>query len=78
MHLLKHTTRKPKSIITIDDPEFNQQIQMETKCCCHCRQHWVLKPGSGVTRGYCFKCGDVTCGRKACGTCVPYEKKQGW
>jgi hypothetical protein len=41
----------------------------ETLCCCHCRIHWRIKPGSGIQRGYCLRCGQVTCGRQGCDTC---------
>ena len=78
MHILKHTVRKPKGIITIDDPEFAHTIQKETLCCMHCRRHWIVEPGSGKRRGYCYKCAGPTCGSKKCDTCVPFEKAMGY
>lgn len=46
----------------------------QTQQCCHCGRHWEVKPGSGTRRGWCVRCGKVTCGARACQTCVPYEE----
>lgn len=46
----------------------------ETLMCAHCQKHWRVRPGSGVKRGWCFRCGGPTCGKKACDTgCTPWE-----
>lgn len=42
--------------------------------CTHCRVQWIIQPGSGKTRGYCFNCSDITCGRAPCMECVPWER----
>jgi hypothetical protein len=43
--------------------------------CCHCGNHFVTVKGSGIIRGYCYACSDVTCGAVACMTHYPFEKK---
>ena len=45
----------------------------DTVQCCHCGKHWVYRPGSGKRRGWCTKCGRVTCGDAMCDPCVPIE-----
>ncbi len=47
----------------------------DTKACCHCGSHWVVKPGSGTVRGFCYGCHDHTCGNPACDACLPMEKR---
>ena len=42
--------------------------------CCHCGGHFQVVKGSGRKRGFCLKCGSVTCGHADCDTCLPYEK----
>lgn len=59
------------SVITYDD---GTVIEGDTAQCCHCGCHWVVQPGSGNVRGWCFKCGAVTCGSQACDRCLPLEK----
>lgn len=48
-------------------------VVAETSQCCHCGGHFVIEPGSGKVRGYCARCGDVTCGLQRCDGCVPNE-----
>jgi hypothetical protein len=55
-------------------PEFGSVIERETACCVHCRAHWIVEPGSGRTRGWCWKCAGPTCGSPDCDRCLPYEK----
>lgn len=43
--------------------------------CCHCQLTWQYKPGSGIRRGFCTRCGGVTCGKTACDTCYPHEQQ---
>jgi len=45
-----------------------------TAQCCHCGTHFVMRNGSGVRRGWCFKCPGVVCG-PGCAECVPIEKR---
>ncbi len=46
-----------------------------TQQCCHCGTHFVMKPGSGIVRGFCRRCMQVTCGRPECDACIPFERK---
>lgn len=46
----------------------------DTLTCCHCGYVWVPIKGSGIQRGFCLKCMQVTCGRPECNECVPQEK----
>lgn len=45
-----------------------------TKMCPHCGAHYVSRKGSRIKRTFCFHCGEATCGRAECETCVPLEK----
>ena len=69
MYLLKHTKPKAAGYIIIDDGFTKQEY--DTVQCVHCQRHWKVVPGSGRKRGWCFKCGGVTCGSKHCETCIP-------
>jgi len=52
-----------------------QVAEGDTLMCTHCQKHWRLKPGSGMQRGWCGRCGGPTCGKQKCETsCVPFEK----
>lgn len=62
--------RKAHGVFFIDGKEEGESIQ-----CCHCNGHFNLRPGSGVTRGFCMLCMRVTCGQKKCNACYPFEKK---
>lgn len=42
--------------------------------CPHCDGHWLVEPGSGVKRGWCFNCHRPHCGQPSCWTCKPFEK----
>ena len=46
-----------------------------THQCCHCGMHFTMVKGSGVRRGWCFKCGAVTCGQATCDHCIPLEAR---
>lgn len=50
-------------------------VEGETLCCCHCGKHWVRIIGSGNDRGFCLSCSKVTCGRKECDECIPFEAR---
>lgn len=67
MNIKKYTTLRPDGCEIITD-KFNDKIKQEadTKQCCHCGAHWKIQPGSGITRGYCFICNDLTCGSPRC------------
>ena len=45
----------------------------DTLQCAHCARHWVPQPGSGIRRGWCFKCAAPVCGWPACFVCEPQE-----
>ena len=34
--------------------------------CAHCDYTWQFRPGSGVRRGRCMRCGGLVCGRPYC------------
>ena len=53
----------------------NNREVAHTKQCCHCQCHFVSVKGSGKIRGFCMRCGKITCGKLACDTCIPFEKK---
>lgn len=49
--------------------------QAETRSCVHCQRNWIIRPGSGIHRGYCMSCDGLTCGKFLCETrCKPIEK----
>ncbi len=74
---LLRTDRKAGHIL-IDGIEVAMTLQ-----CCHCGSHWVHyrshlvinSNGPKRTRGFCTKCMQVTCGRKECDPCIPFEQK---
>lgn len=66
--------KKESGYVQITDP-ITGNIERETKMCCHCGMHWIMQPGSGRTRGWCMKCNGVTCGKKKCDSCYPYEEQ---
>ena len=43
--------------------------------CCHCGGHFQVVKGSGRERGFCLKCGSVTCGSPECDYCIPAEAR---
>ena len=52
--------RRPAGAILINGVE-----AAHTQQCVHCGLHWVYVPGSGKIRGYCTRCGALTCGAPA-------------
>lgn len=48
--------------------EVGQMLQ-----CLHCQHLWEVKPGSGIERGFCFRCNGPTCGKPECDRCLPWE-----
>lgn len=61
------------SIIT--DPYTGAVDEGETLSCCHCQFTWIVKPGSGAKRGWCFRCNKPVCGKQGClEHCTPFEK----
>ena len=65
--------------VTVQDPTIGT-IERETRTCCHCGKHWIYDPiksglGQKHERGFCMKCNGLTCGRKECDPCYPYEER---
>jgi len=66
--------RKAKGYLLVTEPD-QPDIERETLQCAHCQKHWMIKPGSGIQRGWCFRCQGPTCGKRNCETkCVPAER----
>lgn len=49
-------------------------VETDLKKCCHCGGFWRKRPGSGIQRGFCFKCMDDFCG-PGCMECKPHEQQ---
>lgn len=49
--------------------------ERDTIQCCHCNMHYIIQPGSGKRRGWCYMCGAATCGAVRCNPCIPFERK---
>ena len=69
----QHSVLRPKGTLIITDWDGCVE-EHDTLQCCHCGAHWVVSPGSGRRRGWCMKCGDVTCGEQRCDQCTPYKR----
>lgn len=69
----EHAVHKPSGTIIITDL-MGGVTTADTLQCVHCGKHWMVKPGSGRVRGYCFRCGGPICG-PCCVECVPYERQ---
>lgn len=68
------SVRKPSGHYEIVDPE-GPTVRGDTVCCVHCKHTWLFIPGSGRLRGWCHRCGGLTCGSPACDLCVPFEAR---
>lgn len=74
VHLLRHVQRRAAGAVLIVG-EAGTEEQRDTLMCAHCQMHWIVEPGSGRARGWCFRCGGPTCGKQPCeAECVPWEK----
>ena len=62
--------KKPSGVFIVDGNEAGHTLQ-----CCHCGAHYVSIRGSGIRRGFCKLCNQVTCGKEVCNMCVPFEEK---
>lgn len=71
--MYQHTARRPGGFIIITS-ESGPAVEFDTRQCCHCGGHFIVEPGSGTKRGWCYPCGQVTCGREACDRCLPTER----
>ena len=66
---------KQSGEVTISDPGSDRPVlTVATLQCCHCGKHWIPRPGSGVERGYCYRCNGYVCGRDCNRDCVPVEQ----
>lgn len=61
--------RKPAGGIIVDGAHVADTVQ-----CCHCNAHFVMRTGSGTTRGWCRNCQGMVCGPK-CAVCTPFEQR---
>lgn len=66
------TARKPHGYSVTTGPDKVQEA--DSLQCCHCGCHWQVVRGSGIKRGFCMKCMQVTCGSPRCNSCLPQEK----
>lgn len=71
----RQTKLRPAGHIIIDDPDLPHPVQMDLLQCVHCQFMWVVQPGSGRRRGWCFKCGGPTCGADKCMECGAIERR---
>ena len=60
--------------LIIINPEIDKTTSLPTYQCVHCGDHWIGRPGSGKTRGFCMNCDGPVCGKK-CEVCIPFEKQ---
>lgn len=71
--MFRHSERRPSGIVIVTDA--SGTVEHDTKQCCHCGQHWIVKPGSGTLRGFCQLCNASTCGHPGCMSHMAFEKK---
>lgn len=66
--------RRQAGELTIIDPGSDKPIvEVATVQCVHCGGHYVPRPGSGIVRGFCFRCNGPICG-PGCKDCVPVDQ----
>lgn len=63
------SVRKPSGGIVLDGVHVADTVQ-----CCHCGGHFVMRAGSGITRGWCSRCSGMICG-PTCAECTPIEMR---
>jgi hypothetical protein len=71
----REAVRRSHGNFQIVDPFANTPLEGDTLQCCHCGMHWIPIKGSGIQRGFCRQCMQVTCGSPQCHVCVPQEKQ---
>jgi hypothetical protein len=64
--LPKWTVKKAAAYSVGDLPEKDRAEEADWLQCCHCQMNWKVLPGSGEKRGWCYSCGQVTCGKPRC------------
>lgn len=62
------SVRNPHGNVLIDGVTVADTLQ-----CVHCNAHWIVRTGSGITRGFCTRCMGPVCGPR-CATCRPFER----
>ncbi len=72
---LQNVVRRPDGWILTTDRQTGEVLEeTDTQMCVHCQMHWPFKPGSGVQRGYCYRCNGLLCGKEFCMiSCNPFE-----
>lgn len=68
-NIKKYTSLRSSGYEITTPLDSDKVIEGDTKQCCHCGCHWTIRPGSGIVRGYCYRCNDLTCGHISCDTC---------
>ena len=70
---------KLKGLLLFTPEDSDKVVEQHTITCCHGAHVFIIRPGSGKERGWCFMCNASTCGRKECDSalngCIPFEKK---
>lgn len=76
MVMLRTVDRRPAGFLTVVD-SLTGKVLMEAglRQCVHCQYTWTYRPGSGILRGFCFRCDGHTCGGVACMDCYPKEQR---
>lgn len=54
--------------------EGGPEQQVDLCQCCHCQAVFPYVRGSGAVRGWCMRCGGITCGNHLCDVCVPWQQ----
>ena len=70
--LLQRTSRRASGELTMLGED--AAVSSETMSCVHHQGvQWLIQPGSGRERGWCFKCNGPTCRPRE--TCLPWERQ---
>lgn len=73
--MYQSTARRAAGKVTCVDPSSGMK-EADTLQCVHCSNHWIVKKGSGIVRGFCVKCDGYTCGnQQTCHECFPFEER---
>ncbi len=67
--------RRPSGEFTEHTLDGRLTREGQTLQCVHCGLTWVIEPGSGRQRGFCFRCSGPTCGSGPCRDCLPFEQR---
>jgi len=79
MNYIKERSKGKGTLLFTTDTERAPSDEWFTITCPHHNGIFIVKPGSGVERGWCHMCNAPTCGATACSTalngCIPFERK---